>query len=466
MKKLINLLIIFISVYGTTSAFAQDALDVSVFDQIVSKLEKGIDGKQKRIAIRPFEEDELPVAKATGEVFNDALIAAFQRKFLKTSKQHQLVARDELLKVFAEVEEFHQLEFQKILDSAKADILVIGKVSRAPEGGVYISYRANDVLTGQILSSSAPLYLNYNVENDLDVTSAKNLEAALDRMVQEFSNQLGKVAVIRPKGFYYADTGIQTRFGEYTSDLFLEKMNAATGAREGETIAITGAQRKLKINSAAVDEKLVTANESDFLFKGTYWDQGKYVELRMMLKNASGKRVKAKALVLKESIGDALTLLPDEDLLSVENPNFAGPLGLYLSSDRGNNPVYEIGSDLNLLVQLSEDAYLYCFYHAIDSSVVKLYPNSFQPDAKLTGEFLHQIPGDTMPFQLSLAGPTGVERIHCFATDRDVDSYLPAEIRANDFAELSTKIVKQINSAFRSIPDIRISEASMMVTLE
>ena len=121
---------------------------------------------------------------------------------------------------------------------------------------------------------------------------------------------------------------------------------------------------------------------------------------------------------------------------------------------------------MHLLVQTSEDAYLYCFYTAGDGSMVKLFPNAFVTTARLPGSFLHRIPGRTMPFRLKLSGPVGFESVRCFATDQDVDRFLPEEIRANEFSELSLQVVAELNQIFRGIPKVRLSEATMMVTLE
>jgi len=242
-------------------------------------------------------------------------------------------------------------------------------------------------------------------------------------------------------------------------------MSQRAGAQSWQPIAVEGLTRGLKIEKGEVDAALVSEQASDFLFCGTYWDLGRHVELRLTLKNARGARTSYKGLVLRQSIGDDLTLAPSDDVLGLADVAFPGPLGLYLSSDRGNNPVYAVGDEMHLLVQTSEDANLYCFYRSVDGSVVKLFPNSFVPEPRLPGGFLHRIPGRTMPFRLKFSGPPGVESVRCFATGRPVDKNLPDEVRRNDFGNLTGQVVDELNRVFRGIPEVRLSEATMVSTL-
>lgn len=447
-------------------AWAAEPLDPAPFDGLAGTLAKGLGTERLRVAIRPFAADEVPVSAATAALFNDTLMAALQARFQRSGSGHAIVAREELTKVFLEADEFFDFDIAEALEAAQADVLMIGRITRAPDGGVYLSYRANAVETGQVLASTEPVFIDYDVEQDLDVNSARTLEQVIDDAARHFIDRLGTIQQIRPKGLHYATSGIQTRFGEYTTELFLDAMAAEAGSQAWQPIGVGDTTRGLKIEKGDVDAALVSEQAADYLFYGTYWDLGRYVELRLTLKNALGGRESFKGLVLRSSLGDALTLAPTDDRLGLTDVAFPGPLGLYLSSDRGNNPVYRIGDEMHLLVQTSEDAHLYCFYRAVDGSVVKLFPNSFVAQSLLPGDFLHRIPGRTMPFRLRFSGPPGVESIRCYATDRDVGRYLPDEVRRNDFAELSPEVVDNLNRIFRGIPQVRLSEASMVLTLD
>jgi len=445
---------------------AAEPLDTKSIQDIAERLDQGLDGARLRIAIRPFAEDEVPVSAATEGLFNDALMAALQERFRRAGSGHSIVARAELNQVFREAEEFYDFNLAEALAAAKADVLVIGRITRAPKGGVFLSYRANRVATGQVMASTEPVFLAYDVEQDLDVNSARSLEQVINDAALHFIAQLGEIRQLRPKGLHYATSGVQTRFGEYARQLFLDAMSKKAGAQAWQPIAVEETTRGLKIEKGEVDAALVSEQASDYLFYGTYWDLGRYVELRLTLKNASGMRSAYKGLVLRKSIGDSLTIAPADDVLGLSDVAFPGPLGLYLSSDRGNNQVYRVGDEMHLLVQTSEDANLYCFYRSVDGSVVKLFPNSFVPDARLSGGFLHRIPGRTMPFRLRFSGPPGVESIRCYATDREIDRYLPDEVRRNDFETMAGSVVEDLNRIFRGIPEIRLSEATMVLTLD
>ncbi len=140
-------------------------------------------------------------------------------------------------------------------------------------------------------------------------------------------------------------------------------------------------------------------------------------------------------------------------------------IALRLSSARGRDPTYRIGETLDLLIELDRDAWLYCFYLQVDGRLIKLFPNIHHRVARLVGGRQHKVPGALYPFDLDIIEPPGKESLTCFATTRNVEADLPAELRRMEFAPLSEDVALGVAEIFRNIPDIGMTEASLTITV-
>ena len=168
--------------------------------------------------------------------------------------------------------------------------------------------------------------------------------------------------------------------------------------------------------------------------------------------------------VRASSLPPAIALRPSGDFGPWEN-NVIGPIGFQLSSAHGKNPLYRIRENLHLLVQTNRSAWLYCFYVQADGSVIRIFPNKYRRDARITGETLQKIPGDYLPFDFPFIGNPGIELVKCFATTRDVERDMPLVFGYPAFSPLSIDLAAQVPIVFRKIPGVGVSEASLVITL-
>jgi hypothetical protein len=141
------------------------------------------------------------------------------------------------------------------------------------------------------------------------------------------------------------------------------------------------------------------------------------------------------------------------------------PIGLRLSTDRGRQPTYQIGEKLNLLIELERDAWLYCFYRQVDGRLFKFFPNVHHRVAWLAGGRTHRVPGEIYPFELNITEPPGKESLTCFASDRNVTSDLPGELRDPDLSPVSSETAKRLGEIFKSLPDTAVTKADMTITV-
>jgi len=142
------------------------------------------------------------------------------------------------------------------------------------------------------------------------------------------------------------------------------------------------------------------------------------------------------------------------------------PLALRLSTARGDIPAFTIGENFDLSVELSRDAWLYCFYRKVDGTVVKFFPNPHHEDAWMKGGRVHRIPGAIYPLELTFTEPPGNELLTCFAADRDVRADLPAAMRAPDLGALPSGLDNQLNELFDRLANTDVARASLPIIVK
>ncbi|NVK19548.1 MAG: DUF4384 domain-containing protein [Methylocystaceae bacterium] len=98
-------------------------------------------------------------------------------------------------------------------------------------------------------------------------------------------------------------------------------------------------------------------------------------------------------------------------------------LEIDVTSDRGENPIFFYGDYLNLWVEVTQEAWVSCFYKQVDGTIFQLYPNdkvvevqSFSPKHKhvLSG-------GNNATFAIQFGPPAGKEEVRCYASPNQID---------------------------------------------
>lgn len=141
-------------------------------------------------------------------------------------------------------------------------------------------------------------------------------------------------------------------------------------------------------------------------------------------------------------------------------------LTLRLSTARGDMPAFTIGETFDLTVQLSRDAWLYCFYRQVDGRIVKFFPNPHHEDAWMKGGREHRVPGAIYPFELEFAEPPGMELLTCFATGRDVRADLPAALRVPDWGAVPPGLDSRLHELFDELTDTDVARASLPIAVK
>ena len=96
-------------------------------------------------------------------------------------------------------------------------------------------------------------------------------------------------------------------------------------------------------------------------------------------------------------------------------------------------------------VRTSVDAYVYCFYHQWDGSIIKLFPNRFRPSARRPAAELLTIPGDDQ-YSIALDTPDTRERVMCVTSRSDLDAALRQSNNPQLLRELVDKDLEPISA--------------------
>ncbi|MBI5164549.1 MAG: DUF4384 domain-containing protein [Magnetospirillum sp.] len=477
-----------------TAALAQTPSDpaaVSVFEKIGDELVgSGLGGgglidewKSKligggAIAIWPLGDNDVPLPKPVLEAWNDTLTSTLLRS---AKGRYRFVTRADLNAVIREASHAEVVEdgnpVAAVLKGSKADFVVTGR-ARMVDNGVAVSYRLLEAKTGSPRSATR----EYVVPLDFGRLSAQQGSLALDAAVAEaaghFAKTIPDLSVVRRRGIRHGDSGEETALGRYLSDrvvdALVEKASNALTERRVKVVdagldaaTVKTMQKSRSAGPAVVNAALVGSEPGSYVLEGAYWVVDQFVELRMAAISAGGERYTWNRRIFKG------TVRPDLLGASASKPpangwgksGGIGPITLELTSNKGQNPSYRIGDNVVFLVRLGEEAVVNCFYRQVDGQTMKIFPNRYQPSGKIAGKALMGIPGEAMPFAFQASAPEGVERVKCFAIDRDVSAQLPKEIGAQDLTPLSAATAERLSEIYRAVPNAKISEATMVVTV-
>lgn len=446
--------------YAAPEAVRVVATDI--FADIARDLLATLEGG-KRIALQPFRAADIPITLAVAQGFNDALAHAIETS---PDQAGVIVARQELPRLFAEAEEFGEAkDAARLLEAARADVLVIGTLTPA-RGGVDITYKAFDARSGRQLASAAPRF------RAVDTAAPKGmpLDQAIAAAAEELARQAPDMRTVETLGVYYQQSEVQTALGGYIGRTLVGRLAEKINGLQSAPAALLRPDLQAidKLDAGGAEEVMVRARPGVFLLSGTLWDLGADVEVRLSLRGGGERQASYGVRIRRDAIPASFLPLAPVGGQSARRENL-GPLGLQLSSDRGRRPVYAAGDQAHLLVQAERDGYLYCFHQAsghAGGGITKIFPNPYHASARVRGQASVHIPDAAMNFVLKVYGPAGVEQVRCFALDRDAEAGLPAGLLGRGLEPLAVNSLDDLGQMFRGLPAANVSEASLMMTIE
>jgi curli biogenesis system outer membrane secretion channel CsgG len=105
------------------------------------------------------------------------------------------------------------------------------------------------------------------------------------------------------------------------------------------------------------------------------------------------------------------------------------------------------GEAINLALNLSQDAHVYCYLLDDTAKVMRFFPNRFERDSRVPAAKPLVLPG-AQRFQLIVSPKGTAETVSCFATPRDVLDRIPQSLVGTDFEPLTGATMDTIRAAF------------------
>ncbi len=433
-----------------------------------------IDAETPKIAIHPFDAEEIPFSLDEAQVYVDGFTRALVRE---AGDRYAIVGRKELGAVVSDINEMGTRSdsvnpLGDLVKRARSDLLAVGTLSLKNQK-VILSYKLVETESGRIVSASQKGFRRQNTEQ-VQTSGGLSVHGAAKKASSSLLRDLAFVEKIMVQGVRYQTSGIHTPFGRYFMGLLSDQLRreAVTGPRNINDLDIADfvveeeAFRGLQLVKGTVERGALKAKRETFILKGTYWVFEQVVEIRLRLESENGKSLSWRGRVLKSEIPAQFKLIPPPPPIDAEHQADLGPTNLYLSSNKGKNPLYQVGEKMTLVVRTGRDAYLSCYYLQADGAIFRIFPNKFNISGKINGGSLLHLPTKGMPYAFEFSPPVGVEAVKCFALDRDLSDQVAQKTKKAAFDPLLLRSEKELTKIYRSLSDVSISEASLIITVQ
>jgi hypothetical protein len=135
-----------------------------------------------------------------------------------------------------------------------------------------------------------------------------------------------------------------------------------------------------------------------------------------------------------------------------------------LTTPRGSTPIYQVNEQLTLSVQVSQDAYLYCYYHDGKQRISRVYPHRFHENAYVRAQQVVNIP-DGQHFDLVLDTPHVDEAVLCVASLEDIEVWLPHPMRT-ELEPLPFQTLEDVLATVRQHNPPNVADARLRVHVQ
>jgi hypothetical protein len=437
-----------------------------------------VTGKRARIAIMPFDEDDIPISSVAADLFNRQLEAALQRH---PKRSFKLVARRNLKALIDDMHQTGGLDdagsrvTALIKRASDIDALVIGSIVLAGDSvklGYEVSRRDGDLMAA---TGTQSIELN-NSERPAGVKPV-SFSQAIKQAARALHDGAPDMSELIRSGVRYENSGAQPGFGRLVEErvsaelvaLFTNSLTERKLTVRHVLMPVT--RGGIKVKGRALTNDGQAKSQRSYVLSGKWWvwPENGYVALRLKLTNSRRQVVSWTGHIRLEEI-KGMELYPADDLRVMRQNDGRGPIGFHLASDRGEDPTYKIGETIDMIIRVDQKAWLYCFYRQSDGEILQIFPNPYFwkkfKEPALKAKVQYTIPGpDTFPFLLKFSPPTGIDLLKCFATGRDVTSELNLFLRGENTEPLPKGIGPKLSPIFRRLPDAKVSEASLVITV-
>ena len=443
--------------------FAQDLMPIAdMRKQQIKSQSNGTIKRQVRVAIWPFQKDKIPIAKTIADNYNDRLLA----RLLKLNDgKIEFVARDALKTIIDDKFQTGALDkgdqpIAALMENASnIDVLIQGKI-RTVGKGISLAYKAVG-MDGKIIAQTLPALLTLKQKEKNILDNLLTIDQIISGAANSFVNNASDMIELKVGGLYFQDTGIQTPFS-----IFLKEQIISSIQRK---VANVLTDRRIKVVGVGSQGNLKKGDPGYYVFKGRYWILGRNLEIQLGLDNLKTGGVSWSGRIPTSYI-KRLKYRPSRNFEHLRANDGLGPFEFELKSKKGTNPVYRIGEQVKLKMRVSEDTWMYCFYHQANGEIIQIFPNPHfwkrQSSPMLVRNKWHKIPDKKLfPFALEITKPAGVELIKCFGSSRDITRELPRNLRGRSLSPMAKDVLNNASKLFSNFSKSSVAEASIVITV-
>ncbi len=211
-------------------------------------------------------------------------------------------------------------------------------------------------------------------------------------------------------------------------------------------------------------------NPYDFLISGTYWEEGDYLKIIVVLRNF--KTGKAEASIESKLKKDYCTqnkieFLPENFIEAnnktktfSENEIVGGDLQLEIWTNKGNtNLLYSANDTLNLYIRTNKECYVRFIYHLADGTSVLLLDDSYIGIDKVNKVY-------KLPDEFICSEPFGAEMLQVNAQTEKFEPLLTQKKHGYNFITNNLADIITNNRGFKKLEDNKIlkSETRLVIT--
>ncbi len=434
--------------------------------------------ERMRIAVAPFDQENIKIDKAVADEFNDSLFAALIQN---GGDRYDLIARRQLKALIADMQQTGAWEaadgnpINALLQNAgNIDVLIHGKIRVTGQTAI-LSYTAID-MGGRLVAKARLQNFQLSPEDAKIKRPTFGLDGAIQAAARHLADGTPGLEELLLGGIRFENTGAQPPFGQYVQGrLSAAIQSASANLVTGKTIRVSPllAHSSLKSGRSVRVEELrdqnLGGNAAAYVLRGTYWELPDAIELRIQLigpKSSSSNWIGW----IRPRDNAGRRVRPTGDFGSLRDYDGIGPFAFHLTSDHGKNAAYRLGEKMKLLLRLDRKAWVYCFYRDAAGATMQILPNphfwqTFEQPI-FDGGVLYTVPNDQMfNFEFTVSPPIGQELVKCFAVSRDVTAELPPALQGKTLEPLPRDLGMRLSPIFRRLPDAAVSEASFVVTV-
>lgn len=172
--------------------------------------------------------------------------------------------------------------------------------------------------------------------------------------------------------------------------------------------------------------------QADLAIAGRYKLSGEQVDVNLVALDGAGKGelaqvTQAISTLAIPSVVPAIATNAAEttqllDSLNQARPQVDGEARVEITTNRpGLGASFRRGDEIKYFVTSSLDGFLYLFHVDADKSVQRIFPNSYQRDARIQAGAWVQVPDSGAPFRFAASTPYGLETTFAIVTDASLD---------------------------------------------